>query len=70
MAQIVFKRHEKKYLLTGEQYQRLMLVLNGVMDMDVYGRHTIRNIYLDTPDYELIRTSIEKPVYKEKVRLR
>ena len=64
MAQIVFKRHEKKYLLTGEQYQRLMLVLNGVMDMDVYGRHTIRNIYLDTPDYELIRTSIEKPVYK------
>ncbi len=26
--------------------------------------------YLDTPDYELIRTSIEKPVYKEKVRLR
>mgnify|MGYP001451604242 CR=1 FL=1 len=37
MAQIVFKRHEKKYLLTGEQYQRLMLVLNGVMDMDVYG---------------------------------
>ncbi len=44
MAQIVFQRHEKKYLLTGEQYQRLMLVLNGVMDMDVYGRHTIRNI--------------------------
>ena len=70
MAQEVFKRYEKKYLLTQEQYQKLMLILGGVMDMDVYGHHTICNIYLDTPDYELIRTSIEKPVYKEKVRLR
>lgn len=70
MAQEVFKRYETKYLLTEEQYSSLMLVLNGVMDMDGYGRHTICNIYLDTPEYELIRTSIEKPVYKEKVRLR
>nr|WP_315989023.1 polyphosphate polymerase domain-containing protein [Desulforamulus aquiferis] len=34
------------------------------------GSHTICNIYLDTPDYRLIRASIEKPVYKEKIRLR
>ena len=59
MAQEVFKRYEKKYLLTQEQYQKFMLILGGVMDMDVYGHHTICNIYLDTPDYELIRTSIE-----------
>lgn len=70
MAQEVFKRYEKKYLLTEAQYSSLMLVLNGMMDMDGYGRHTICNIYLDTPEYELIRTSIEKPAYKEKVRLR
>lgn len=70
MVQEVFKRYEKKYLLTEEQYRSLMLVLNGIMDLDEYGIHTICNIYLDTPDYELIRTSIEKPVYKEKVRLR
>lgn len=70
MAEEVFKRYEKKYLLTGEQYRRLMLVLGGVMEMDCYGEHTICNIYLDTADYRLIRTSIEKPVYKEKVRLR
>ncbi len=38
--------------------------------MDAYGEHTICNIYLDTSDYRLIRRSIEKPVYKEKVRLR
>lgn len=70
MAQEIFKRYEKKYLLTGEQYQNLMLVLGGVLEMDCYGEHTICNIYLDTADYQLIRASIEKPVYKEKVRLR
>lgn len=70
MALVVFQRYEKKYLLTDEQYRGFMLTLNKVMDMDEYGRHTICNIYLDTPDYELIRTSIEKPVYREKVRLR
>lgn len=70
MVQEVFKRYEKKYLLTEEQYRGLMLVFNGIMDLDEYGKHIICNIYLDTPDYELIRTSIEKPVYKEKVRLR
>ena len=40
------------------------------MAQDAYGRHTILNIYLDTPDYELTRESIERPIYKEKVRLR
>lgn len=70
MALAVFKRYEKKYLMTEEQYRGLMLTLSGVIDMDGYGRHTICNIYLDNPDYELIRASIEKPVYKEKIRLR
>lgn len=37
---------------------------------DKYGRTTIRNIYFDTDDYRLIRRSLEKPVYKEKLRLR
>lgn len=40
------------------------------MQADRYGKSTIRNIYLDTPDYLLIRRSIEKPVYKEKLRIR
>ena len=40
------------------------------MQLDEYGLHTICNIYYDTPDYDLIRTSIDKPVYKEKLRLR
>lgn len=44
--------------------------LAGYMNVDQYGLHTISNIYYDTDNYELIRTSIERPIYKEKLRLR
>lgn len=70
MAQMVFNRIEKKYLLTPENYERLRLALAPYMEADEYGLHTICNIYYDTADYRLIRRSIEKPVYKEKLRLR
>lgn len=70
MAQEVFKRYEKKYMLTREQYNRLISSMITKMSADSYGKHTICNIYFDTPDYQLIRTSLEKPVYKEKIRLR
>ena len=40
------------------------------MKLDKYGRTTIRNIYFDTDNYRLIRRSIEKPAYKEKIRIR
>lgn len=70
MAQDVFKRYEKKYILTQNQFHGLMITLNQSMTMDQYGKHKICNIYYDTLDYELIRTSLEKPEYKEKVRLR
>lgn len=70
MAQEIFKRYEKKYSLTQDQYHQLMGYLNQSMTMDHYGKHKICNVYYDTLDYELIRTSLEKPEYKEKVRLR
>lgn len=70
MAQTVFQRYEKKYLLDREQYTALRDQLSGRMREDRYGRYTICNIYYDTPDYQLIRASLEKPVYKEKLRLR
>ncbi|MDO4295400.1 MAG: polyphosphate polymerase domain-containing protein [bacterium] len=70
MAQEIFKRYEKKYLLTAEQYEWIRLELTGHMTMDDYGRHTISNIYFDTEQFELIQHSIKKPVYKEKLRLR
>jgi len=66
----VFARQEKKYLLDRVQYELLRQALSEHMSADDYGEHTICNLYLDTPDYALIRTSLEKPVYKEKLRIR
>lgn len=69
-VQQVFKRYEKKYLLTESQEEEFLKELNGRMIMDKYGRHTICNIYFDTEDFDLIRTSLEHPLYKEKLRMR
>lgn len=68
--QTVFKRYELKYMLTYAQKERLLKKLSPHIQLDKYGRTTIRNIYFDTDDYRLIRHSIEKPVYKEKLRIR
>lgn len=70
MVQNVFQRVEKKYLLTEKQYHQIMAALKPYMNVDEYGLHTIGNIYYDTKEGTLIRTSIEKPPYKEKLRLR
>lgn len=66
----VFKRYEKKYLVTALQKERLLQVMADYMTPDEYGQSTICNIYFDTPDYRIIRASMEKPVFKEKLRLR
>lgn len=68
--QAVFKRYEKKYLLNPLQYERLRTQLTGHMIPDAYGESTICNLYLDTEDHRIIRNSLEKPLYKEKLRLR
>lgn len=70
MAQTVFKRVENKYLITQEQCGELISRLSGMMEYDKYDAYTISNIYYDTDNYALVRTSIEKPVYKEKLRIR
>lgn len=72
MSQIksVFKRYEKKYLLNEKQYTAFTQFLENKMVSDQYGKYTISNIYYDTLNYQLIRASIAKPVYKEKLRLR
>lgn len=65
-----FQRFEKKYLLTEEQYHALMEEIGDRLRPDRFFRGTISSLYFDTPDYRLIRASLEKPVYKEKLRLR
>ena len=66
----IFKRIEKKYMLTQEQYDYIIERITPHMHPDRFGETVIRNIYFDNTDDELIETSLTKPVYKEKLRLR
>ncbi len=68
--QNIFKRREFKYLLTPQQKAAVMQAMEPHMHADPYGLSTIRNLYYDTDTYRLIRSSIERPVYKEKLRFR
>jgi hypothetical protein len=66
----VFRRRELKFLINEQQRQLLEQEMRQRMVPDKHGRNTICNLYYDTPDYRLIRHSLERPVYKEKLRLR
>lgn len=66
----VFERIEVKYLLDDMQYVALRKRLEGIARVDSYGKTSILNIYFDTPDFRLIEESLDKPIYKEKLRLR
>lgn len=70
MAQATFERVEKKYLLNEVQYRKLRRMLTPYITADPYPEYTITNIYFDTDNFQLIRTSLDKPMYKEKLRLR
>ena len=67
---MVMQRIELKYLLNPEQKKFFTEKLKGHMEPDEFGKTTIASLYYDTPDYQLIRTSLEKPAFKEKIRLR
>lgn len=69
-TKLTFKRYEKKYLLTAEQYAVLREELKNYIKPDEYYSSTVCSIYYDSDDYSLIRNSIEGPVYKEKLRVR
>lgn len=74
MAIEVFNRYEHKYMLDRETFLKVLRVMDEHMVIDSYNighrPYTIANIYFDTPDDYLIRTSLSKPKYKEKLRLR
>lgn len=65
-----FERYEIKFLITQSQKTELLQLFNTYMKKDDFGPSSMYNIYYDTPDFLLIRRSIEKPVYREKLRLR
>ena len=67
---MIFKRYELKYLITRQQQEFLCRAMAAYMTADSFGHSSIRNLYYDTPNYRLIRESLDKPVYKEKLRVR
>lgn len=69
-SQMVFQRYEIKYLMDRRQRDVILKAMEPYMSIDGYGHSSIRNLYYDTPDFRLIRKSLEKPVYKEKLRVR
>lgn len=70
MAVTVMQRYEMKYLLNKRQTDALCQQLEGHMKIDEYGLTSIASLYYDTPDSRLIRASLEKQEFKEKLRLR
>ena len=68
--QAVFKRKEIKYLLNASQLEAFRTVMERHMEPDAFPHSSISNLYYDTPDFRMIRRSLEKPLYKEKLRLR
>jgi SPX domain protein involved in polyphosphate accumulation len=68
--QNVFRRREKKYLITSEQGAALQRLITSYTTIDQQGEYFIRDLYYDTANWDIISKSIEKPSYKEKLRLR
>ncbi|WP_302963030.1 polyphosphate polymerase domain-containing protein [uncultured Adlercreutzia sp.] len=66
----VFKRVEKKYRIDESQRRAIEAAAGASMAVDAYGRSRITSLYLDTPERAMIARSVEKPLYKEKLRLR
>ncbi len=65
-----FIRHEVKYLLTEQLENEVLLRVSRFMTEDKFTGETISSLYCDSDDDILIRASLDKPAYKEKLRLR
>lgn len=65
-----FKRVEKKYIFTLDKYNELMAKIEEKLDPNEFPNSSILNIYFDTDNFDLAIKSIQKPIYKEKIRLR
>ena len=68
--QQIFERVESKYLISQVQYDELMKKLADHIQEDGYPHSDISSVYFDSDDFRLIRTSLLKPAYREKLRLR
>lgn len=59
-----FKRIELKYLINSSQQKYLLDEMKSYMKEDEFGKSLVNSLYFDTPDFYLIRNSLQKPAYK------
>lgn len=74
MAIEVFNRYESKYLMDSKSFYAIYNRLLEYMELDEYNKddkfYSISNLYYDTEHDSLIRNSLAKPKYREKLRIR
>lgn len=75
MPELIFRRREKKFLLSLEQYNSILRkILQHGMRYDSHCKdgniYSIYNIYFDNDNNTVIRRSVSHPRFKEKFRLR
>ena len=63
--QSVFEREETKYIITRSQYHDLVKALGDHIEPDIYFKNTNCSVYYDTPEFELVSRSLDKPLYKQ-----
>lgn len=66
----VFERQEKKYVLTEAQIEKFLQKVHTRFTADEHGVTKISSVYFDTPEKTMLSRSLEKPIYKEKLRIR
>ena len=66
----IFSRNEKKYIISQEQSEKLKIRIAEFMKPDKYSTYWVQNLFYDTENWDMIHTSMDKPYYKEKMRLR
>lgn len=69
-TKLTFMRHESKYLVPAEKFDAFWTELEPCVEPDTFFESKVCSLYYDSDSYELIRASLDKPVYKEKLRLR
>ena len=70
MKKLVIDRCEQKYFISNEKYNKLINIISNKIERDKYFKERIYNIYFDSDNMDLINKSMDKPIYKEKIRLR
>lgn len=71
--QSAFNRYEQKFLIPIDQIDHIKEQIGPYVTQDdnaSLSHYTICNIYYDTTNDEIIKRSVSKPMFKEKLRLR